>query len=339
MGKFKIRLIVPWYGTLPPYFPLWLDSCSQNDMLDFLFVTDEDLSSYHIPENVHVLFESFQELKIRFQKLFDFQIALNQPYKLCDFKSAYGLAFQDELKSFDFWGYCDIDLIFGNVSKFLTDEILIRYDKIFERAHFMLYRNTERMRGLFREKGALFAYQEVYSCDDGFAFDEMFGMNKIADANHIRSFKGIFCKDIPRAMYGMISGSGSIREELYYKDGNAIYGASLNHQSVVKTEYMYIHFQKKKLVPDFKGNHLPRSYYISMNHCVERNVAGEITASEITEYTDYSCRISKRRMKLNWKMNRLRQVFFQGSRLSKKIYIKNAMEILKQRMRATSLFH
>jgi len=29
-----------------------------------------------------------------------------------------------------FWGYCDIDLIFGNIRAFMTDELLNEYDII-----------------------------------------------------------------------------------------------------------------------------------------------------------------------------------------------------------------
>lgn len=332
MSKFKIRLVVPWYGKLPPYFLLWLDSCSQNDMLDFLFVTDEDLSSYNIPENVHILVESFQKLKQRFQKLFDFQIALNQPYKLCDFRPVYGLAFQDELKGFDFWGYCDIDLIFGNVSKFLTDDILSQYDKIFEYGHFMLYRNTKRMRIMYQSRGSDFSYREVYIHDEGFAFDEMFGMNKIADVNHVRCFKTSFCKDIPYTMYGIVSSSKRKREELFYKEGHSVYGAFLESGNIVNDEYMYIHFQKKLVIPTFDSNHIPESYYISLKHCMERKKTGEITVNEILSYTDYTHSISKNKLKINWKLKRIWNVFFKGSWQGRKIFIKNAVNLLKRRL-------
>ena len=44
---------------------------------------------------------------------------------------------------YDFWGYCDIDLIFGNIRKFITDDILDKYDKILSRGHFTLFRNKD----------------------------------------------------------------------------------------------------------------------------------------------------------------------------------------------------
>lgn len=328
----KIVLIVCYYGKFPPYFPLWLDSCAMNNMLDFLLITDINTSTYQIPQNVHIKVESFQELKNRFQKLFPFEIKLNMPYKLCDYRPVYGLAFQEELKAFDFWGYCDIDLIFGNVSKFLTDDILCNYDKLFEYGHFMLFRNTDFMRNLFRRKGANFPYAEVFQHDECFAFDEMFGMNKIAKENGVSTFQKKYCKDIPYTMYGIISGQQNIREEIYYKDKNAIYGAVLSGGEIIKKEYMYIHFQKKIVTPRFNSDNIPESYYISVNRCDARTVSKEPFIEEILEYTDYDPSISKSRLKVQWKMQRIKRVLCNGNKLSRRIYIKNSVELLKRKI-------
>lgn len=325
----RIELVVCYYGKFPPYFPLWLDSCRGNKILDFLLVTDIDLSDYTIPRNVHVLYEGFGELRNRFQKLFPFDIRLSTPYKLCDFKPVYGLAFREELKDFDFWGYCDIDLIFGDVSKFLTDEILCHYDKIFEYGHFMLYRNTELMRQLFRKKGANFPYTEVYRHEEGFAFDEMFGMDKIAKKNGVRAFCGDYCKNILCSMYGMVSGQRNIKEEIYYKDKKAVYGAVLHGGTVTRTEYMYIHFSQKTPVPTFADNHIPESYYISVNGCTVRTRKGKPTYEEVLNHTDYNNSISKSRAKIQRKLQKAKHILIGGqSRLARKIYARNALDIV-----------
>lgn len=43
---------------------------------------------------------------------------------MCDYKPTYGLAFKKWLGKYDFWGYCDFDLLLGNLRKFFTDEVL-----------------------------------------------------------------------------------------------------------------------------------------------------------------------------------------------------------------------
>ena len=52
--------------------------------------------------------------------------------------------------SYEFWGYCDIDMMFGDLARLLSDEFWIRpmrsvaYDEQFV-GHFTILRNTEVM--------------------------------------------------------------------------------------------------------------------------------------------------------------------------------------------------
>ena len=41
--------------------------------------------------------------------------------KLCDYKPAYGLIFEDELIGYDYWGFCDTDILLGDIYQFLED--------------------------------------------------------------------------------------------------------------------------------------------------------------------------------------------------------------------------
>jgi hypothetical protein len=49
-------------------------------------------------------------------------------YKVIDVKPLYGLLFQRYLAGYDFWAYGDSDMLIGNVSRFLTSELLDNYD-------------------------------------------------------------------------------------------------------------------------------------------------------------------------------------------------------------------
>jgi hypothetical protein len=107
------------------------------------------------------------------QKL-GFEIKITNGYKLCDFKPAYGLIFSDLLRPYDFWGHCDIDIIFGNIRDFMTDELLEKYDLISVRHDwlsgcFLLYKNDDKMIKLFSHSKD---YQKVFSSDKHYCFDE-----------------------------------------------------------------------------------------------------------------------------------------------------------------------
>lgn len=143
--KNKVAIIVPYFGVLPNYFDLWLESARYNKDFDFLIYTDsaDDFLLKKIP-NIYIKKIEFVEFADRIRRLFKFAISLESPYKLCDYRPAYGAALREDLIKYDFWGYCDVDLIFGDLKIFITDDILDRNDRIYNLGHFTLFRNIDR---------------------------------------------------------------------------------------------------------------------------------------------------------------------------------------------------
>lgn len=147
----SVAIFVPYFGKLPNYFPLWLTSCRYNPTIDWFIFTD-DTTPLDSPPNVHVQYCTFDDIRRVLQKPFAFPIALNRPYKLCDFKPAYGEAFSEHCRGYDFWGYCEVDLVFGNIRHFITEQILREHDRVFSIGFLSLYRNTKRITELFRSE-------------------------------------------------------------------------------------------------------------------------------------------------------------------------------------------
>lgn len=169
----SLCLVLPYFGPLPNYFPLWLESCRQNcDVNWLLFVDQKD--PLDTPTNVTVIRTSFDEVRTRVQSIFDFPISLDHPYKLCDYKPSYGEVFERELATFDFWGFCDLDTIWGNLRKFLTREMLYNYDRIFGGGHLSVFRNAGEVNEVYRQGGTdgTLSYRDVFASSQSFAFDE-----------------------------------------------------------------------------------------------------------------------------------------------------------------------
>jgi hypothetical protein len=104
-----------------------------------------------------------------------FEVSLDRGYKLCDFRPAFGFLFSDLLEGYDFYGYGDIDVIYGNIRKFISDELLTQYDAISIRAQyftgfFAILRNCPKIVQLFRESSD---YQLVFQSPGNYCFDEM----------------------------------------------------------------------------------------------------------------------------------------------------------------------
>lgn len=103
------------------------------------------------------------------------------PYKICDYKPAYGEIFSDLLTPYDFWGYGDLDLVYGNISDFFKDSILNEFDIIsnhpdFITGHFCLLKNTPRINALYKLGGA---YKYAFAEPHYTGFDEQIKRVKI----------------------------------------------------------------------------------------------------------------------------------------------------------------
>lgn len=158
----SIAFVIPWGGNLPVYFQLWLESCRRNPSVDFLVFTD-DCTEYNYPDNVKVHYMSFEQMKELFQKHYDFPLSISAPYKFCDFRPAFGEIFSDYLVGYDYWGHCDVDLIWGDIRKFVTDDVLTKYKRIFQediaaftKIHRKLMLSTEHFRCVAAKIGKMY---------------------------------------------------------------------------------------------------------------------------------------------------------------------------------------
>lgn len=168
----KAVLIIPYFGPFPAYFDLWRKSARMNPDFDFFIYTDNRLEEDEA-SNIKIIYTTFEAFRRRFQEKLGDHIHLKTPYKLCDYKPTYGYILEEDIKQYPFWGYCDVDLIFGQLNHFITDERLNRYDKFYFHGHFTLYRNNEKMNRLFMEHYAnVVDYKHAFSTDYSCHFDE-----------------------------------------------------------------------------------------------------------------------------------------------------------------------
>lgn len=137
----RVCIIIPHFGHFPNYFPLFLMTCSWNKKFNWLIFTDDE-TPYDYPSNVKCVKITFSELKEKIARKFEYDISLERPYKLCDYRPLYGYIFSDYLTEYTHWGHCDTDTIMGNLGNFVTDDLLNGYDKIFQLGHLSIYKNT-----------------------------------------------------------------------------------------------------------------------------------------------------------------------------------------------------
>lgn len=171
----RVAFIIPYFGKLPAYFQLFVNSV-EGKPFDVYFFSD-----CQVPANLPVNFKpvpfTFAQVKELFVQKLDFPVKLEKPYKLCDLKPTLGYVFSDYLAGYEFWGSIDIDTIVGDFGKFITNEVLDQIDfysgvKQYVSGSFFLVRNEERFNRIFLKSKD---WKRVSTEEKNFAFDECGG--------------------------------------------------------------------------------------------------------------------------------------------------------------------
>ena len=255
----KTALILPYFGTFPNYFNLHLHTIKSNPSFNWIIFTD-DKKTYNYPNNVTVIYTSFQEIKILFQSKFNFEISLETPFKLCDYRPAFGSVFQDYLKEYDFWGHCDPDILWGNFDNFINYDRLKKFDKIFTFGHLTLYKNNEENNLRYLKKcNNETRYKTVFTNPIGFAFDEKF--NKSINSIYLENNFSIYLKNVAAdispyytnfklSIYNYnthLYSNEFIDKQLFTWENGSIFRYFIANNQLLKEEFLYIHLQKRTM--------------------------------------------------------------------------------------------
>ena len=145
----KTALIIPYFGKWPEWMDFYLYTCSRQKMVDFIYFTD-----CGIPEKIYPNTKFFETDFPSYCRHVSQALGISfnpehGAYKLCDCKPFYGIIHKKELKGYDYWGFADIDLVYGDLSVLLNEENYRKYDFISVHSdkvsgHFIVMRNTEK---------------------------------------------------------------------------------------------------------------------------------------------------------------------------------------------------
>ncbi len=253
--KKRFVILCVYFGKLHPLFELWLNSCAYNDSFDFILFTDQDVK-VDVPSNVSIVYMSFEKLKKHFQSRLDYGICLDTPYKLCDYKPTYGYMFDEFVHGYDYWGYCDMDMIFGDISMFMPDEI-DKYQKISYLGHLSMYKNDDRINKAFSKRIGPIGIQEVLSSPINFGMDEVegYGINSVLEKMSCNIFDfGKCIADVsPRYNSFFLSNHSRYDSKLELKkcifafDNGKILRWTIGEDETQSTEFAYLHIQKRKM--------------------------------------------------------------------------------------------
>lgn len=329
-NQVPIALVVPYFGKFPNYFNLWLKTAAfQKDLIDFLVFTDCDTNALEIPKNVKVIKTNYQEVGNTVNRILPFKVKMYSPYKITDYKPLYGLIFQDYLKEYDFWGFCDVDLVWGKLSNFVTEKVLSKYDRIYNRGHLEIFRNIPSI-----TNAVLNDYLIYHNLQDtmGVSIKDIFGHSYAAHFDEGPHLQTILTQPKINAkcyihydMADILSDkkqficldpvSESRQEFAYFKWENGILTGFARNGS--PKEFAYAHLQKRNMTKMITGD--PSSFLIIPNQFID--TPSKVTSEMIRNWCVADKKYEKEK-KLYFVKLRIKHIFNGGGilRLKEKVH-------------------
>ncbi len=186
-------LIIAYFGKIPPFIHLFLKGCEYNKDIDFLFFTDWDWNTLPKPQNVVNRPFSLQQFNSDATEKCGIKINVQTGYKLCDLKPAWPHIFKEHTSNYKFVGYCDIDLIFGRITQFFTEDVKLQADiftitQTYLSGALTIFRNNDTILKLYQKARG---WKEIFQDSRHFAFDEELRINDPLISGGVQSFSSL----------------------------------------------------------------------------------------------------------------------------------------------------
>lgn len=150
----SILILVLHLGSWPEWFPLFLETCRWNSTVDWLIVTDCGAPET-LPANVRLHQASLPGITRQIAAKLGYNVRIDVPYKLCDLRLAFPLIFDDVTGGYDFLGWGDLDVLYGDIRRLLSRDALehdvITFYEQHLSGHLTIVRNIAAIRQLHLE--------------------------------------------------------------------------------------------------------------------------------------------------------------------------------------------
>lgn len=264
MANISIVKLIPYFGKWPDWFELFLLSCEFNPTVNWIFYTDCPIPDKTLP-NVKFIQTSFENYKRMVSDKLDIKFNPISAYKLCDLKPALGYIHHEDIADYDFYAFGDIDVIYGQIRQFITDEMLNKYDVIGTHdrrlsGHFCFFRNNERNRNAFRK---IKHWQKLLETEQHLGIDESkFSKIFVAHKNHpkwLQKLWSIFSRHQRKVLYK--EQFSTVLSPILWCDGQKKHPESWRwHNGNLSNDiddkyFMYLHFMNWK-----SSRWLPKQY-------------------------------------------------------------------------------
>jgi hypothetical protein len=168
----KVLLLLPYFGSFGPWFPLYLRSLANQHTIDLLLLSDGDPPE--LPANARRVELTFDRLRDMATARLQTTVLLDRMRNICDLRPAYGLVFEEYIRPYEYWAFGDEDVLYGDVDALLGPLLDGSFDLISpgtngKSGHLTVLRNTPQVNQLAMHDPA---YKEVLVSREHWAYDE-----------------------------------------------------------------------------------------------------------------------------------------------------------------------
>lgn len=248
-------LVIAYVGRLPEWFPVFARSLEANPWLTVYVVgASPGQIAPPTPRNIVPVPMTLDEIRDRASRCFGFTPALPRPYKLCDLKPAYGDLFADLLADHDWFGWGDLDVVYGRLGDLLERELLDDdASMLLSQGSCCFCRNTAEMRTLYQaESPGILGWREAFTDPVNRIFDEPGGFHPLCDRLNIPVAMPPLRADINADLWQLRVASPFSREIDYpeqaftWREGR-LYREFFDGGQYGRREFGFIHLQKRRM--------------------------------------------------------------------------------------------
>jgi uncharacterized protein DUF6625 len=231
-------MLIGYFGRWPAWMNFFVESCKWNPDVCWRFYTDcgELENRADNVELVHVKFEDYKAF-VRFRLRIAFDPA--DPYKVCDLRPCLGFLHDEEIASFPFFGFGDVDVVYGQISRFYNEQALAPFDVLSTHpnglsGHFAVLRNTAVLREAFARVPnyrELLERPHYVGLDEG-DFSRVFLNSDLARLLFVERYSTVLS---PRRWH---DGTMDYPQRWFWRDGR------LRNERDGDRDFLYLHFMR-----------------------------------------------------------------------------------------------